>query len=196
MKQYILVVTVLILFSNSYAQTQTYVSGYYVTLKNDTVHAQIKLPTSFFSRNIMLEELLRKVVISDSAKRTNVLKPGDIKCFGFFYNGTAYQFFSPSCSKNFHRFLQAIILGPNTNLYSFQTEDANRNFLGAVYTFEKADGSCIFFNTAERQLELFKKKLISFYNNPEIQALIDTRFKSRNDLQHDFVEIVQAVNKL
>jgi len=197
MKRYLLLFFLLSLIGHAYSQSPDDIPGYYVTHKNDTVKAQIELPKSFFNKQkVILTEFLNKVEVMDSVKGTIKFKPGDIRSYGFTYNGTNYKFFSPSCSKGFNKFLQAIILGKKTNLYTFQTIDANGYPLGAVYTLEKPDGTCVFFNIVERRLSIYKEKLKEFYKDDlELQQLIDKKFQNKIFIERNIKEMVEAANK-
>lgn len=198
MKQFIAIIFAVVYSWSSYAQSSN-VQGYYITNANDSIQATIKLPTQFFSKSILLSGLLSKVEMTDSVNGNKTWRPKDVtlKSFGFNYKGIDYRFYSPSCSKSFNRFLQAVVLGTNTNLYVYQTVDEQQRPLGAIYTLEKADGTCMFLNIAEPRLEMYRKKLKEFYNQkPELKQLIEKRFTSRVLVESDIREIVQAVNQL
>ncbi len=197
MKPFIAIIFAVVSSSYSYAQSSN-VQGYYITNANDSIQATIKLPTQFFSKSILLSGLLSKVEMTDSLNGNKTWRPKDLtlRSFGFNYNGTDYRFYSPNCSKSFHRFLQAVVLGANTNLYVYQTVDEQERPLGAVYTFEKADGTCMFLNIAEPRLEMYRKKLKEFYNqHEELQQLINTKLTSRALIESDVLEIVRAANQ-
>ena len=194
MRHYILL---FILFTSvGYSYSQTMVPGYYVTTTNDTINCQVKLPKPMFSKSVVLSGLLHKVEVTDSVNGSKKFKPGDIRSFEFIYNENKYTFYSPACNKDFNAFFQAVILGQKTNLYTYQTVTTSGQPLGAIYTFEKADGSCTFLNIAARKLDFFRKTLKEFYKeNIEIQQLIDKKFKYRAMVENDMREIVRAVNK-
>lgn len=181
---------------SSYSYSQTIVPGYYVTKKNDTLSAQLKMPKSIFG-SVDFSKFALKVEVSDSISGTKKFKPEDIHCFGFIYTGETYSFFSkPTITPNNLRFLQPVILGPKTSLYQFQTVDQNGAPLGTFYTFEKADGTYTFLNTGIRSLDTFKDTLKEFYkDNLPLQQLIISKFQTRMSIKNDIVEIVQAANK-
>ncbi len=194
MRHYILLILLFTLIGNSYSQTT--VSGYYVTQKNDTLSAQIKMPKSIFG-TVDFSKFLFKVELVDSTSAAKTFKPKDIKSFWFVYNNQDYRFYSkPTITQNNLRFLQPLIIGQNTSLYQFSTVNQNGLPLGTFYTFEKADGTYTFLNTGILSLNLFKKTLLEFYkDNLELQALINSKFQSRMSVKNDILEIVHRANK-
>ncbi len=193
MKTYLLSFFFLATFSAS--QSQTTAPGYYITKNNDTVVAEIKIPRSLFG--VDLSKLLLKVETVDSIDGTKKFKPKDINGFGFLYEGNYYRYFSkPTITQNNFRFLQPFVLGPKTSIYVFYTADQNGRPLGSVYTLEKADGTYAFLSTPTLNLNKVKETIKEFYKDyPEVQQLIDARFKTKVAIKNDIVEIVRAVNK-
>lgn len=194
MKQRILLIIVLTSFLKSFSQTTA--PGDYVTKNNDTISAQIKIPKSLFGSEDFSKFLL-KVEVTDSISGTKKLKPEDIKSFGFNYNEKQYRFFSkPTMTQKNLKFLQPLILGPNTSIYQFSTVNQNGSPLGTFYTFEKADGTYMFLSSGIRSLDKIRDSFKEFYkDNLEVQQLIDSKFKSRSLLSQDMKTIVQTVNK-
>lgn len=207
MKYYTFLFFLFILFSYSYAQTPTTVPGYYVTNRNDTVSAQIKLPHYIFSNKAMLIKFIEKVEIVDSTNERMVFRVNDIKGFGFLYNENKYQFLSKdfgrenAFSASTHRFYQAIILGQKSNLYHrLTTVDGNGRILGIMNFLEKPNGTnTAIYLFARTKPEFIKNLLKQFYkDNVEIHPVIDSKFQSKifETWQNDIIEIVQTVNKL
>lgn len=207
MKNSILLFFLFALFSYSNAQTPTTVPGYYVTNRNDTINAQIKLPHYIFSNKTMLIKFIEKVEIIDSTNEKKVFRVNDIKGFGFLYNENKYQFLSKdfgrenAFSASTHRFYQAIILGQISNLYHrLTTVDENGRILGMMYFLEKSDGTnTAIYLFARTKPEFIKNLLKQFYkDNVEVLPLIDSKFqrKTFETWQNDIIEIVQTVNKL
>jgi hypothetical protein len=197
MRFFILIFFCIACFGYAYAQTPATAPGYYVTMKDDTVTTQIKLPKSLFG-SLDFSKLIFKVEVMDSINGAEKFKPDDIKCFGFVYKEENYRFFSkPAITLNNLRFIQPVILGPNTNLYQFQTVDQNGAPLGVFYTFEKLDGSYTFLSTGLINLNKVKETLKEFYKeNVAIQAFIDTKFQAKTAFNRDVITVVQEVNKL
>lgn len=207
MKYYTFLFFLFILLSYSYAQTPTTVPGYYVTNRNDTVSAQIKLPHYIFSNKAMLIKFIEKVEIVDSTNERMVFRVNDIKGFGFLYNENKYQFLSKdfgrenAFSASTHRFYQAIILGQKSNLYHrLTTVDGNGRILGIMNFLEKPNGTnTAIYLFARTKPEFIKNLLKQFYkDNVEIHPVIDSKFQSKifETWQNDIIEIVQTVNKL
>ncbi len=184
------------LTSFGYSFAQTTVSGSYVTKTNETIKANIVVPSSIFIAED-LSKLFFKVKVVDSIKGTLTLKPEDINSFEFLLNGKQHQFYAkPFNAKNNLRFLQAVAIGPKTSLYWAQTVNSNGAVVGTFYTFEKADGTYAFLINTMR-LDKFKTELKEFYkDNLQVQQLIDTKFQSKTALHNDVKEVVQAVNKI
>lgn len=184
----------LLLTAFSYSFAQNTVPGSYVTKTNETINANIVVPSSIFIAED-LSKLFFKVKIVDSIKGTITLKPEDINSFEFLLNGKQYQFYAkPFNAKNNLRFLQAVAIGSKTSLYWAQTVNSNGAVMGTFYTFEKADGGYAFLINTMR-LDKFKTELKEFYkDNLQVQQLIDIKFQSKASLHSDVKEIIQAVN--
>jgi hypothetical protein len=196
MKFYLFLFFSLLLSSYSYAQNTA--AGFYVTTTNDTIPTQIKIPTSLFG-SVDLSKLFFKVEILDSiTQNSKKFKPGDIKGFGFVYKHISYSFFSqPTITKNNLRFLQALLLTPETNVYVFKTADENGRAIGTFYTFERKDGTYTFLSTGIKNLEKFKETLKEFYKDKAaLQAIIDTKFTSRIAIERDIITIAKTANIL
>jgi len=180
------------------AYTQNTAPGFYITTTNDSITAQIKIPTSLFG-SVDLSKLFFKVEILDSiTQNSKKFKPSDIKGFGFVYKQISYSFFSqPTITKNNLRFLQALLLTPETNVYVFKTADQNGRAIGTFYTFERKDGTYTFLSTGIKNLEKFKETLKEFYKDKAaLQAIIDTKFTSRMAIERDIITIAKTANIL
>ncbi|MGZ9677243.1 hypothetical protein [Flavobacterium sp. GNP001] len=189
------ILSLVLLFSISYSQAQTSASGYYVSLSNDTIKAQIKLPKSVFG-SFDFSKFLFKVEVVEQNTSEKKFKPDAIKSFGFTFEGQEYQFFGkPTVTKTNYKFLEAVVLGPKTSIYKFETVNQNGGSLGTFYTFEKADGTFEFFNTGMRNLEKFKDVLKEFYKDyPAAIVAIDARFKQKATFKSDIIAVAKAVN--
>ena len=174
---------------------QELVTGFYVSMSNDTVKSQIKIPKSIFG-SLDFSKFLFKVEVVDSDGSLQKLKPDAIKSFGFTFEGQEYRFFGkPTITKNNYRFLEAVVLGPKTSIYKFETVNQNGGSLGTFYTFEKVDGSYEFFNTGMRNLEKFKDVLKEFYKDyPNAIPEIDARFMQKATFKSDIIAVAKAVN--
>lgn len=179
-----------------YSIAQTTAPGYYISLSNDSVLTQIKMPKSVFG-SVDFSKFLFKVEAQDSNNDLKKFKPEDIKRFGFIYNGESYRLFSkPIFTENTLRFLQPTVLGKKSSLYQFQTYDQNGAPLGTFYTLEKNDGTYAFLTTGLKSLDKFKELLKEFYQeNSDILQLIDSRFTERKSVQADMIELVETANK-
>lgn len=174
---------------------QELATGFYVSMSNDTVKSQIKIPKSIFG-SLDFSKFLFKVEVVESDGSLQKLKPDAIKSFGFTFEGQEYRFFGkPTITKNNYRFLEAVVLGPKTSIYKFETVNQNGGSLGTFYTFEKADGTFEFFNTGMRNLEKFKDVLKEFYKDyPNAIPEIDARFKLKSTFKSDIITVAKAVN--
>jgi hypothetical protein len=95
------------------------------------------------------------------------------------------------------RFLQALLLTPETNVYVFKTADQNGVAIGTFYTFERKDGTYTFLSTGIKNLEKFKETLKEFYKDKAaLQAIIDTKFTSRMAIERDIITIAKTANIL
>lgn len=174
---------------------QELATGFYVSLANDTIKSQVKIPKSVFG-SVDFSKFLFKVEVVDSKGIVQKFKPDAIKSFGFTFENLEYRFFGkPTITKNNYRFLEAVVLGSKTNVYKFETVNQNGGSLGTFYTFEKADGSYEFFNTAMRNLEKFKDVLKEFYKDyPSAIPEIDARFKQKSTFKADCIAVANVVN--
>lgn len=191
-----LILSCLLLTLCGYSIAQTTAPGYYISLSNDSVLTQIKMPKSVFG-SVDFSKFLFKVEAQDSNNDLKKFKPEDIKRFGFIYNGESYRLFSkPIFTENTLRFLQPTVLGKKSSLYQFQTYDQNGAPLGTFYTLEKNDGTYAFLTTGLKSLDKFKELLKEFYQeNSDILQLIDSRFTERKSVQADMIELVETANK-
>ncbi|MDB5227716.1 MAG: hypothetical protein JWN78_1909 [Bacteroidota bacterium] len=77
------IITMMFVFNNSKAIDA---NGYYVTLKNDTIHAKFKIP---YYPNISIDlnylKLQEKIEVYADKKEKQELLPGDILAFSFYY---------------------------------------------------------------------------------------------------------------
>lgn len=190
-----IVLSFLLLTLGGYSYSQTFVQGYYITLNNDSIPAQIKMPKSVFG-GVDLSKLFFKVEIEDSNSSTQKFNPKDINRFGFIYNEEDYVFYSkPMFVETSLRFVQPSVLGEKSSLYEYQTFDQNGAPIGTFYTIEKNEGTFIFISTALKSLDKFKETLKEGYQeNPNLQLFIDSKFKDRKSIKSDIIEIVQAAN--
>ncbi len=179
----------------NYSFAQTTAPGYYISLSNDSIPIQIKMPKSVFG-SVDFSKFLFKVEVQDSNNNLKKFKPEDIKRFGFIYNGEVFSLFSkPIFTETTLRFLEPTVLGEKSSLYQFQTYDQNGAPLGTFYTLEKNDGTFAFVTTGLKSLDKFKNLLKEFYQeSPDLLQLIDSRFKERKSIQADMIELVEAAN--
>ncbi|MBN7814031.1 hypothetical protein [Algoriphagus pacificus] len=191
-----LILSWLLLTLAGYSFAQTTAPGYYITLNNDSIPAQIKMPKSVFG-SVDFSKFLFKVDVQDSNNSMKKFKPEDIKRFGFIYNDENFTLYSkPIFTETTLRFLQPTVLGEKSSLYQFQTYDQNGVPLGIFYTLEKSDGTYAFLTTGLKSLDKFKELLKEFYEeNPDLLQLIDSRFTERKSVQADMVELVETANK-
>ncbi|WP_416438645.1 hypothetical protein [Phnomibacter sp. MR] len=201
------VIFLLCWFSAAYAQPASVVSGYYITSSFDTIPAQIQLPQYTLSKKVMLSKLTDKVVIIDSINKSTVFKVHDINGFGFSYNENSYHFLSKNfgrenaLSASTHRFYQAIILGPKSNLFHAATNvDGNDRTIGMIYFVEIPNGpSTAIYLFARTKPEFIKNLLKRFFKDyGGVHTIIDNKFEGTifETWPNDILEIVQRVNEL
>ena len=175
-------------FTKSFSKT---VDGYIVTLNDDTSFVKIKLPGFVSTIN-----LNREVVVIDSSGESKTLTPKDIKAFGYSENQKQYRFVAKPIKNGTIYFLIAVIVGQKASLYFYSSQAFSNASVQQFFTFEKPDDKYLFMTNYD-QLDQFKEKLKSFYNdNPQIQTFIDTKFSSGRHIQRDIQEVVNAVNNL
>jgi hypothetical protein len=194
MKQVALLFITMLLLNNSYSQSTA--AGYYITQKNDTVVAQIKLRKGIFGQSLHIS--LKEVEVVDSLYKETTFKPEDIKGYGFLQKGVYVRLVSKPIKDGSYKFLYPVVTGPKTSLYQYSESIAGSgtNFAQSkvFYTFEKADGTYLFLRNMLNKK--FKSELKAFYSgNTAVQELIDTKLKYWLDMQADLVEIMKAANK-
>lgn len=191
MKQSILIFTFLLLLTEVNAQKTA--SGYWVSQKDDTITAQIRIKKGAFGQ--VMNDFLKEVEIIDSVKGNKKFTPNDIKSYGFTHEGRRYLFVSKPTKDSVRKFLVPVYLGSKSSLYQYGTFTS-----GALpdqktfYTFEKADGSYLFLRDILNNK--FRASVKDFYkDSDEVQKIIDTRLRYWLELRTDLVEILQAANK-
>lgn len=163
------------------------VKEYIVTLKGDTVSAQIKVPGGLFRYNAN-----KKVIIIDNTGE-KTLTPGDIRGYGCNYKLKDHVYTTRPIKNGSSYFLEPVIIGQKISLYEYAESDPKNTQY--FYTFEKTGGTYVFL-TNYSALATFKEKLkLLFQENAEIQKLIDKKFEERRHIQDEIAEILNAVNK-
>jgi hypothetical protein len=180
------------------------VSGYIVTLTNDTIPVQVKIKRGFMGAGG--SNLNKKVEIIDSSNEVKVLMPTDIKAYGFSNKSGEHIYVSKPVENNLYYFLEPVIKGRYTSLYQYTSTGsiATSNPVSGgmtsiksvqeFYTFEKSDGTYLFMTSYE-SLDNFRRKLGEFYKNKfEVLKLIDRQFESRRKIPDDVQLVVKLAN--
>ncbi|HYE53368.1 MAG TPA: hypothetical protein VD996_00940 [Chitinophagaceae bacterium] len=188
MKSVLLLLLIVPFAKSSYYKN---VNGYIVTLADDTVSVQIKLP-GFMGYN-----LNKEVQVIDSSGEAKILLPSEIKAFGYTQKSANYIYRSKPVDNGKKYFLEPVIVGPRASLYQYTRTSGGENMsTHEFYTFEKPDGTYMFM-TNYAALTTFREKLKAFYGgSAEIDQLINSKFEFRRHIQRDIRAILEAVNKL
>jgi hypothetical protein len=182
-----------------FALTHTYaknVSGYIVTLKNDTVPVQIKIGGGFFF-GIGRHDLNKEVETVDSVGNSKTYIPDSIMAFGYTDKSEETIYRVKPIKDGSRLFLRAIVIGEKASLYQYEVSSTGpySSSTEEFYTFEKPDGSHLFLKNYD-MLNTLRDKLKDFYSEkPEIGQLIDKKFKTRGAIQRDIRGILEAINQ-
>lgn len=195
MKTSYLILLLLFVFTGAWSKT---VPGYIVTLKNDTVAGQIKIPKQpFLSFNP--NKAFKSVEMTDSSGSTRIYTANDIKAVGYTLREKEYILRAKPVKDGSLSFLTPVIQGRNTTLYQFEiTSGGGQNVQASTqefYTFEKADSTYLFL-TNYASLQTLSAELKSFYKDyPAALVLIDEKFTARRKIQEDIREVIAIVNR-
>lgn len=192
MKHFIFTIVAILTLASVNAQKTT--NGYYITLENDTVKAQIEFPSGLLGQN-NFTNLIEVIENSNSKKK---FTPTDIKGYGYSANGYKYVFLSKPVQDGSFKFLSPVFIGPKVSLYQYGVFTSGSGYSLAsqniFYTFEKSDNLYLFL--IGRTTKKFRNELKEFFKDtPEAQRLIDDRLKYWLEMKKDLLEIMQAVNK-
>lgn len=180
-------------------QAQETMPGYYITPQNDTVRVQIKVPKAKLFNVVAFAKFTNEVEIVDSLNRTYKLAPEDSKGFAFIYNGIRYTLMSKPIKNGNYKFLQPIVSGKKAGVYQYSATTGGGGGISnrmIYYTFENVKGEFVFL-TNGATLNKFKEQLKKLYSDhAEVLPLIESKFQSRLNIENDFKEIVETVNKL
>lgn len=177
-----------------YANAQSSLQGYYISLGNDTIASQIRVKKGIAGQ--LTNDFTEKVEVVDSLKGLIKFLPEDIKGYGFSYNGHQYVFASKPVKDGSKKFLSPLYLGARSSLYVYGNQT-----IGAVsasskqvyYTFEKSDNTYLFLRNILNNK--FRSQLKEFYkDNAAVQQLIDTKLRYWLDLDKDLIEIMRKAN--
>ena len=208
MKPCLLLLLLLAIAQGNFAQSK---NGYIVTLNNDTIPTEIKLPKNFLKLGYKVHKELE---IRDSANHVKEFLPGEIKAFGYTDKSGEHVYVTKPGKDKLNYFLELIWEGKHTCLYQYVVETkeystpqiitpSGRTVGGVTvpkriqefYTLERFDGQCMFFNNYDN-LEEIKKQLTDFYaTNWPIRRVIFQRFLSRKDVQIDLKTVIMLANK-
>jgi len=194
MKHYIILYSLLIVFTSSLAQKT--VSGYYIAKNNDTIKTEIKIRKGVFGQ--ITNDFTKSIQVTDGSNKTLEFTPNDIKEYGFTNEGINYLFISKPTKNGSNKFLTPVFIGSKSSLYQYGifTQGSGGAFSSSqvFYTFEKADGTFLFLkNMMNKKL---KSELKEFYkDNIEVQQLIDTRFNYWLELNDDLILTLYTYNK-
>jgi hypothetical protein len=186
----------ILIFSIAISHSQTTASGYYITQENDTVSTQIKIRKGVFGQTI--NDYIKEVEVVDSINGIKKFVPGDIKGYGFLYDGYRYIFVSKPIKDGSYKFLVPVFMGPKASLYQYgiRTSGGGYSFPSqqVFYTFEKPGSEYLFLRNILNKK--FKSQVKDFFkDNQQVQDLIDTKLQYWLDLGKDLKEILQAANK-
>ena len=182
----------------NFSIAQSTIPGYYVNQSDDTINVQIKIPKTFLGI-VQLSKFIDEFEVLDSSNAIQTFTPEDVKCYGFYYGGLRYNYFSKPIKNGKFKFLQLVEIGQNTSLYEYTTityGSYGMSFVHVYYTFEKQDGTNLFI-TNSVSLNKLKEQLKTYYQeNDAAQQLIKEKFQKRLDMFNDMKEVVKKVNKL
>ena len=168
-------------------------NGYYVTLQNDTIPANIKVEKGVFNPNSFYS-LFKNVTVASSGAEAKVFKPGDIRSFYVETHLGNYHFYSKPLKDGTLRFLEVVTLTSKANLYGYRYSKVNSGGGIEEYTIERADGTLTFFEN-ELYVKAKKKFREFFKDEPAILAHLEKYFKQpgyeHRDLNRFFKKIEQ-----
>lgn len=183
----------LLVFPIYRANAQSSFIGYYITQKNDTVKAQIKVKKGMLGQ--ISNDFNEEVEVIDSVKGVIKFLPEDIKGYGFSSNRYKYVFVSKPVKSGAKKFLSPLYIGAKSSLYLYGIQSTG----GAIpskqvfYTFEKSDNVYLFLRNILN--DKFRSQLREFYKDiPVAQQFIDTNFRYWLNLDKDLIELLQKVN--
>ena len=168
-------------------------NGYYVTLRNDTIPALIKVEKGVFDP-FSFYGLYRNVKISDSISGERVYLPGDILSFYVETHLGNYHFFSKPLRDGTVRFLEAVTLTSKANLYGYRNIKVNSGGGIEAYTIERADSTFIFFEN-ELYVKAKKKFREFFKNEPAILAHLEKLFKQPGYEHRDLNRLFKKIEE-
>ena len=177
-----------LVFFVGHAQAQSSWPGYYITLKNDTVKAQIKV------KKASSGDFNEEVEIVDEAKGLIRFLPTEVNGYGYWSGRYKYAFVSKPVKNGEIKFLSPAYVGPKSALYLYGTFATGGTFPSkkVFYTFEKSGNYLFLRNILNNS---FRSELKEFYKDSAIaQQLIDTKFRYWLELDKDLVELMQKVN--
>jgi hypothetical protein len=192
MKNYVF--TLFCLFSTASLFAQNSIPGYYITLENDTVAAQLKFKKGAFSSDDISDKI--DFVTEDEGSRQ--FTPKEIKGFGFTDNDRDFFFISKPTKDGVNKFLTPIYIGPNASLYKYTTFSPGGGYAlpnqNLYLTFEKPNENYLF--AIGRTTKPFREKLKEFFaENPEVLKLLDERLQYWTQMEQDLLEIMQMANR-
>lgn len=177
-----------------YANAQSTLPGYYISLDNDTITSQIRIKKGMAGQ--LTNDFTEKVEVADSLKGLIKFLPEDIKGYGFSYNGHQYAFASKPVKDGSKKFLSPLYIGPRSSLYVYGSQTTGGVSVSSkqvYYTFEKSDNTCLFLRNILNNK--FRSQLKEFYkDNAAVQQLIDTKLRYWLDLDKDLIEIMRKAN--
>ena len=186
------------------AEAQKIAKGYIITLINDTLKCDIKVPDAFSSKSSQ-NDLSQGVEIKEG-DTIKMFLPTEIKGYGFRYRGKDYQRVSKPINTYRNLFMTPEVVGPKVNLYSITTTQDHGQALTpryggvtiasnvnvTIYTFERYDGAKLFAYRYEGIQDLREKLKDFFSDRPDLHTEIDKKVAGHYTRQ----DIWRAINAI
>ena len=173
-------------------------NGYYISLEGDTIHSFIHLRKDVFGP-YSLHSIYKEVRLSeDSASAEKIFTPGTIQSFFVRTPNGNYTLFSKPTEKDEQRFMQPLVVTPQTSLYSY-SELRTSKALGVseriYYTIERPDSNYLF--VFSRNHVKLKKELREFYaGDQKILELLEPLFKQPGYTDRDLLLFFKRIKGL
>jgi hypothetical protein len=164
--------------------------GYYITWKNDTVHAKIMVA----SNNCGMMDGFQ---IVDSNKKKLWILPTEAKECVYTYRGKEYRFFSIPEDQYRKIFLGVDIIGPKVKLYKCVVNlGPSLNHTKVFYNLEKRDGKMIRFDNFDKLEHITDLFTQFFKSDPPMIEEVKKRFKNKKSINDDVKSIVESYNEM